>query len=59
MLREMNAHLKNVHSRRDEVVWTLQKELAELDELEQATNRLYEVAEKDSLPLDDLLRDRA
>jgi len=31
----------------------------ELAELEHATNRLYKAVEKDLLPLDDLLRDRA
>jgi site-specific DNA recombinase len=56
MLREMKTHLKNVHSRQYDVVRTLQKELAEL---ELATNRLYEAVEKDWLPMDEMLRERA
>ncbi len=56
MLREMKGHLKNARGRQDEVVRTLQKELAEL---ELATNRLYEAVEKDLLPMDEMLRERA
>jgi site-specific DNA recombinase len=56
MLREMKGHLKNVHARKDDTVRVLQKELAEL---EQATNRLCEALEKDLIPMDELLRDRA
>ena len=56
MLREMKGHLKAAHSRQDEVIRGLRKELAEL---EQATNRLYEAVEKDLLPMDEMLRARA
>jgi site-specific DNA recombinase len=56
MLREMRAHLKAAHSRQDEVIRGLRKELAEL---ELATNRLYEAVEKDLLPMDEMLRARA
>jgi site-specific DNA recombinase len=56
MLREMKAHLKHAQSRQDETIGVLQKELTEL---ETATNRLYEAVEKDLLPMDDMLRNRA
>ena len=56
MLREVKGHLKNAHGRQDEIVRTLQKELAEL---EVATNRLNEAVEKDLLPMDEMLRTRA
>ena len=56
MLREMKGHLKNAHTRQDDTVRLLQKELSEL---ELATNRLYEAVEKDLLPMDNMLRDRA
>ncbi|WP_443082788.1 recombinase family protein [Variovorax sp. PAMC 28711] len=56
MLREMKGHLKSAHSRQDETIGMLQREL---NELETATNRLYDAVEKDLLPMDDMLRSRA
>lgn len=56
MLREMKGHLKTAHSRQDETIVLLQREL---NELETATNRLYDAVEKDLLPMDDMLRSRA
>ena len=56
ILKEMKSHLKTANSRQDETIRSLQKELTEL---EHATNRLYEAVEKDLLPMDDMLRQRA
>ncbi len=56
MLKEMKGHLKNAKARQDESIRSLQREL---NELETATNRLYEAVERDLLPMDEMLRDRA
>ena len=56
MLREMKQHLKNAHARQGDVLMPLQKEL---NDLETATNRLYEAVEKGLLPMDETLRERA
>jgi len=56
MLKEMKGHLKDAHARQGESIRSLQREL---NELETATNRLYEAVERDLLPMDEMLRDRA
>lgn len=56
MLKEMKGHLKAAGARQDDTIRALQRELTEL---ETATNRLYEAVEKDLLPMDEMLRERA
>lgn len=56
MLKEMKAYLKIAGAREEESIRVLQKEL---NELELATNRLYEAVEKDLLPMDEMLRERS
>ena len=55
MLQEMRLHLKQAQAQQSDGLRVLQKEL---DELETATNRLYEAVEKGLLPMDDMLSRR-
>ncbi len=56
MLRELKQRLRAVKASQEDQVHTLQREL---DELELATNRLYEAVERGLLPMDDTLASRA